>query len=547
MSKRTRARRVLALVLLALAVALWAMSLCGLSPWVGSLRWLRHWHAVRRINRALERQLADLEQHSFRLQVAGDAPPAMEAVTLENVGGHTLRHVWLWLEGRPNYFNLKALNRSIMGQHMSVRQKALALLEFFRRFPHFPPSGGPQCADPVRAFAVDGYGWCNTKARNAAAMLELEGIRVRPVALPGDHVADEFYDPAARKWSFIDFDLLKYFVGSDGAPLSYEELARRARTRPGLRQDDYFRLFFAEDGSVPLQRAPDPNESALEATLCGMDPQGNRRVEKASFWAHSMQFNLRPGESVHLKWRRGGFYYSEPAPPVPGDPTPRRSDCGGILFSNGLMVWRPPLERLNAFLREGRPLDGTGVSGRKDGQGAALILTYRCPYVIVDAALELAADTSGSLRLCYRKPPERYAYYRMLRRVIGGPLSPAPGWKLLWEHRGGYRGTVSLGRLFCHDGNRAGGVPHYEGALRLEFRGDPQPLLRQLALRLTFQSSLFGLRSLELSPGENVVNIYGPPLGQASFRREAGRTLAIAEGGGLRVTFAYRENKAPGR
>jgi len=528
-----------AVILVLIAGALLAVSVRDPLCLVRVGQRLRRARSIRRINAFLEGQLGGLELSRCRIHVDSASAPVMDSVTIENVGRGPVRNFWLWIEGRPNYYNLRTLNRSVMREAMSEREKALAVFEFFRDLPRFPLSGGPHPADPIRAFAVNGYGWSDTKARNAAAMLELEGIRVRPAVLPGKHVANEFYDSRARKWCYVDYDLLRYFTDEAGRLLSYRELAERARARTELRDDEYFGLFYEEDGTVPLPRRRRDYGGVLESTIEGLEADGRPYRETVSFYNHSMRFTLRPGETVRLSWKRGGRYYGQPCPVPMEDPTPRSARFGGVLFSNSEIVWRPDPPRLNAFLSRGEGLDeATGVTGEREGEARSLIFPYASPYVIVDAALELDVRAEGPVRLCYRKRPGRHRFYRMQRQAIAGPLALGPDWKPLWQHSGSYAGTICLSRLFCHDGNRAGGIPHYEGSLKLEFAAPAT--VHCLALRTTIQTSLFGLRSLALGAGDNIVNFYGPPLGEVSYRSERGVTFATAENEYLKVTFSYR-------
>ena len=171
---------------------------------------------------------------------------------------------------------------------------------------------------------------------------------------------------------------------------------------------------------------------------------------------------------------------------------------------------------------------------------SSLVLDYRSPYVIVDAKLEVSVSTTGVVRLYYNKEQERDLAYNSERKAMGGLLSVTPEWKKVWEHDGSYEGTISLAWLFRLNENRATGIPHYDGRLKLEFDG-PGASVDQLVLRTTIQTSMVALRSLELRVGENAINFYGQPFGETRYSTEAAATCATVTDGGLKVTFRYME------
>ncbi len=500
----------------------------------------RYRRRVKEIDAFLAAEVSALPHNSFRLRVGGRSEPHMLSVTVENTGQEPVRDFWMWIDGRPNFFNLRSLNDSIMAPGTAEREKVLALFAFFSSFPHYPPVDGPQSTDPITSFAVDGYGWSSTKAWHAGAMLELAGVRVRLLRLPGRRLVNEFYDPQAGRWCFVDFDLLRHLEDHDGFLLGYDQLVNRIRANPALRDDDYFRLFVRNDGTLP---APPPGGSAarfLETGLEGMDRHGQTYDETVCGYERRMRFALRPGESVLLTWEKGtkhykGLPHSAYRGPQPAKPW-RRED----LLCNGRIVWRPDLDRLNAFLRQGAALSGTGVEGVRQDGGWSLALPYESPYVIVDAALEVSVHAEGVLNLAYTKRPETHRFYNMMREDVGGLLGLEPGWKPFWEHGAPYAGTVALGPLFSLEDNVASGIPHYNGRLNLSC-ADPAAEIEELALTTTVQVSRFGLRSLALSAGENTVNFYGEPVGAVSYRTEGGVTSATVNNDALRITLRYRE------
>ena len=123
---------------------------------------------------------------------------------------------------------------------------------------------------------------------------------------------------------------------------------------------------------------------------------------------------------------------------------------------------------------------------------------------------------------------------------MGGLLGLSPEWKEIWKHEGSYEGEISLSEVFGLQGNRATEIPHYNGRLKLEF-DDPAPRLDDLTLRTTIQSSLFGLRSLELKAGQNTVHFYGQPMNEVAYGADGDLTSAAARGQNVSITFRYRE------
>ncbi len=522
---------------------------------------------VRSVNRDLEEKLKRLEQNSFTIDVEGNTNPEMEYISIENSGNKPSDNFWLWREGKPNFYNLRILNDSIIkNPKASVREKVLAFYEFFKKHPHFPPpEGGPSPADvdPIKAFAVHGYGWCDTKATNLGAMLELERIPARDILIPaggGGHTINE-----SGKWCYIDVDLFKYFEDNKRKIMSYEELVdfikKQIAKDPNLLDTEkgkYFKLFFSKEGEIIYPKIPN---RSIQEYLEKVEERYNFRTKKSKKEliyriGHNMDLTLKPKEKMILNFKRGGILYGNYIDSdLIKNPIPARDEFGGALFSNGTITWQPDIRRINDFLQKGRSLDGTGIIGIKEKGQRGLIFEYKRPFVVVNTDILLSLNTNENTNektnLYYNKDKEDSWFYNFRRdKIPWFKDTLPPSWKTLWQNTGNYNGTIQLGEIFgLKEENtlsgkvvRATGIPHYDGRLKLVFPAKAN--LEKLAIIQTIQDSRLFLDSVSLAPGTNTINYYGGKFQEVKYSQEGEYTTArTRRDDGLQLTIKYKNPK----
>ncbi len=255
-----------------------------------------------------------LDTATYKVIVQGDSEPIMHSLMVQNIGAETVHHFWLWMEGRPNYHNMDTLLDWIIEPEMTSEENVLAILGHFREhMAHFCPPGGREGYDPIKAFAVYGYGICHTVQNAAGAMLEEVGLRTRSVSLLNHHVNEVFY---RRKWHLVDFDRSIIIRNDEGDIASYDDiLANRHLLQSTEEARTLVPHFFgAEKPSGPghersyLSRRTRSNMIAATGEAIDVPAKG---VE------HVMEFTLRPAETVELRWKAGDKYFARLRPDEP--------------------------------------------------------------------------------------------------------------------------------------------------------------------------------------------------------------------------------------
>jgi hypothetical protein len=235
--------------------------------------------------------------------------------------------------------------------------------------------------DPTKILNVYGFGVCTMHASMIEGLYEALGYGVRQQDFAGYHrVTEVEWDDL---WHYLDVDERAYLIDESGRVLSATEAAER----PELweRSARLVSPFYPQNGGIK-----------------GIEELAKRRPPVTHWhWrtlGHSMDFSLRPGESLTRywkgqgRWRMSGAWESEatlrivqeePAGPKTGE---RISANNG--YGNGEWIYEPRLSPEYADFEEGVyrtgnvKLDEGGVAVASAGEGW-VEWRVRTPYVIV--------------------------------------------------------------------------------------------------------------------------------------------------------------------
>jgi len=123
--------------------------------------------------------------------------------------------------------SLEAWKNSFITPGMTDAQKALAIWTTVVKFRHqtTPPNEFLQSEDhphdPIRCFAVYGYGQCCCASASVEAMARFVGLQARGWGIIGHSVPEVYYNGA---WHMLDGSLVTYFPKADGSIAGVEEI-----------------------------------------------------------------------------------------------------------------------------------------------------------------------------------------------------------------------------------------------------------------------------------------------------------------------------------
>jgi hypothetical protein len=353
--------------------------------------------------------------------------------------------------------------------------------------------------DPIKDLNVYGYAVCTVHACMLEGLYEALGFGVRQMEFGGYHrTAEVEWDGS---WHYLDVDERAYLIDASGRVVSVTE----ATTRPELWEPSASRVSpcYPENGGVK-------GIAELSKRAPGV-PQWHWRTR-----GHTMDFTLRPGESLTRFWKRQGRWRSDPSwtgeqqlkalQTPPAGPKTSREISVNNSYGNGKWVYAPKLSPRYADFAEGVyrthnvKLDAKGLRLATAGKGWAE-WRVQTPYIIAGKPNNLADQTddsdgaiaelttSGGFALCVSIDQGRH-------------------WTQVWSDpkaRGKQR--VDLTKWVAGK---------YEYHLRLDLNGTPRNV-RLSSLRLTTWTQLAPAALPRLKQGVNhLAFTWGDQLGEAT-------------------------------
>jgi len=300
---------------------------------------------------------------------------------------------------------------------MSDEEKCIALWEYVFRtmFHHATPQdfgpgeeGRPYTLDAIKLLDVYGFGLCTSYGVTLGALFEAAGFPAEVVHFhQGEHtIVQVQYDGS---WHAFD-PMMGWYV--------YTKDPKKIASLEDIKQDPALMLDAAKDGRASTPFLP-----------CGDEPQW--LAEGAATWEsygpgsvnqprHTMNYSLRPGETLTRQWDNEGVYWSPrtPANSVPAHSCPLRrdqacpqfalywqpyvKDLGGRpvcrYWSTSRLVYEPNLESQSAsqdLVRSSniayKAQDGKdpAVHPAQAGQPASVVFSVASQYCLADVTLEV--------------------------------------------------------------------------------------------------------------------------------------------------------------
>ena len=311
---------------------------------------------------------------------------------------------------RPDYHSIETLLASPQFAGKQGEQLALALYDFFTSQVdgtyHFWPSdeqlGYPRLRRQVRDTVkiLNCYGWaiCGQSATMMYALYQAAGLQARLFGLPGHALCEVFYD---GRWHVLDVDMWTWFRTPQGHIASAYELS----------QNPHELIVANTNKSNPCNL---PDRSLVDyAEMYGKTETIDDHVAQLrpgwQVCGHSMDFRLRPGETLIRSQTRDGRY---PFPPSWMEfharfnrewlGYPRERFEPFRTYGNGRWIYEPDLTDASSDVESGA-WTRDGVSAGPDGLSGAGQITFRIqsPYPFCGTPVRTgdAIDTSDGVWL----------------------------------------------------------------------------------------------------------------------------------------------------
>ncbi len=352
-----------------------------------------------------------------------------------------------------------------------------------------PPGHEVTVADPLKYLAVYGNHWCDGQARILETMWRSLGRQGHRLYIPMRH--HSFVELCWRdedgkeRWHALDVNNGWYVRNEEGWIASCEDIERNPLLVKAANQD------------------------------LKMRTKGWLRTHLSQMPAHSMELNLRRGESATLLWDNAGIYYVNPRTRAsvsaesplykPGGPYSRFIGGGELTFSPDLSRpgWADGLAAVprNVSLRAGRLTPAT------PREAAVFIYVFDFPYLISDAALEFAFSSTD---------PQANA-------AISFSADGGRTWIRAWglTGTGESRPRVNLGVERARSGLTSV-LGMYSYAVRFDMRAESDPAAVSFAALSFSNRVMMNKMALpNLEPGWNRVNVAAQSMAPDSGLRVA--------------------------
>ena len=224
------------------------------------------------------------------------------AVRLENLGDTAVVNPWIRRSGSPDTRSLKSMVDSIMQPGMSDKEKARRLWEYEIHNRFHATTQDDEVADVVKRVNVYGYSLCYDESKDVSDLWRAAGLKVRKGYPYGHSLAEVYYEGG---WHLLDSDesiisLLRdnETIASEAQVVADHDLMKRTHTYGPLQNDNRME----DEGSASL-----------------LYWEGERSGEQPSLTRHTMDFTLRPGESITWAWNPANRYHAVPFSFAEGD------------------------------------------------------------------------------------------------------------------------------------------------------------------------------------------------------------------------------------
>lgn len=395
------------------------------------------------------KQVIKNAQMTYEIDVAEGVQNKL--VTIANVGQDVVKNPRVVVNGKRRWFRVDEMLGEIVKPGMSDREKALAIWQFLveHRYHDQPAHNDIELHDPVRYLNVYGYGFCDDSATNLMVLAEQAGLKARVWGLDGHVVPEVFFDGA---WHMLDPDGEIYYLEDDGETIASIETLEK---RPDI-----------------IRKYPSPYYRRTEMLVELYTTTENNRVsdwyKRTSEAKHTMDFSLRPGESLVRAYDHWGHYFSSRYLREP-----KKYGNGRFVFEP---VWKDDVYKKGVTSANGIMAKEKAGSWELASEGEGeLVYRFESPYPYLDGRIVVEGD--GKVGIAFSEGGEEWV----------------PVWRS--QSEGVIEETLPLGVHFRNGYGR----PMYSYFLKVRLNGT----LKRVRFESDVQVAPMSLPALEV--GKNVV------------------------------------------
>ena len=210
-------------------------------------------------------------------------------VRLENIGETPVVNPWVLVNGKHRWRTMEDIVGEIMSAlpaGASERERARAVWEFQRHHRFHATTGDAEVDDPVKMLNVYGYTLCGDDAQVIADIWRAAGFKTRRGRPQGHCTTEVFYDGA---WHLLDGDENIICLLRDNETIAQE--AEIVRDHDLMKRTHTYGILAAD--------SRDRDEFSASLTVYEGD---DRSGDWNSHIGHTMDYTLRPGESIEWRW-----------------------------------------------------------------------------------------------------------------------------------------------------------------------------------------------------------------------------------------------------
>ena len=321
------------------------------------------------------------------------------SLLIENLGKTDVRNPRILVGGKRDWSTLQSVVAEAARGYEKPADRARAIWEYQRRQRFHACTWDAECNDVLKVLNVYGYTLCGNEAQLINDLWKAAGFQTRRGYPIGHCVCEVFYE---GRYHLLDGDEHVICLNRDNKTIaSCEDI---------VRDHDLVK----RTHTYGIGQREDRKTDEFSASL--YSHEGQREGDWGTNTKHSMDFALRPGESIELRWDHIGKEYSGGAVPEEGQ---RLRDGLGSLaqwgptaydnIRNGKLRYRPelsgPLAAGGTHQIENAAFDTESASIKPADPNRPATITWRfaSPYVFVGgtASADLRLETGASAQWQY--------------------------------------------------------------------------------------------------------------------------------------------------